>query len=78
MASRQSESANRTVVYSIMCMHIQCCISVSVTFYAIHTYTYIIRKYWTIGIIGPPTPPISPFIRGSTVFPINIMEFLLL
>jgi hypothetical protein len=25
------------------------------------------RKYRTIGIIGPPTPSISPFIRGSTV-----------
>jgi hypothetical protein len=31
--------------------------------------THIIRKYRTIGITGPPTPPVSPFIRGSTVRP---------
>jgi hypothetical protein len=29
---------------------------------------HTIRKYRTIGIIGPPTPPVSPLIKGSAVF----------
>jgi hypothetical protein len=30
-------------------------------------YLYKIQEYWTVGIIGPPTPPVSLFLIGSTV-----------
>ena len=48
-------------------LFIQHRITVLASFYAIYT-VYIIRKYRTIGITGLPTPPVSPFIRGSTVY----------
>jgi hypothetical protein len=44
------------------------CVCISVI-YAVLCYCFgdFIRKYRTVGIIGPTTPRISPFIRGSTV-----------
>jgi hypothetical protein len=37
-------------------------------------YIFIIQKYRTIGIFGLPTPPISPFIRGSAVYYVIIVQ----
>jgi hypothetical protein len=74
MASRQSDSANRTLVYSIMCINVTYTVLhycfgefLGYMYVYIYTHTHTIRKYRTIGIIGLPTLPISPFIRGSTV-----------
>jgi hypothetical protein len=43
----------------------QYCITVLATF---RFYIHIVRKYQTISITGPPTPPVNPFIRGSTLY----------
>ena len=56
-------------------LFIQYCITGLATFSAIyiyiyiHTYThwFIIRNYQTVGIIGPSTSPVSPFIKWCTV-----------
>jgi hypothetical protein len=60
-----------------MCRH-QCYIYSTVLLFwrlfRLYTQTHIIRKYRTIGIIGPPTPPISPFIRRYTVMVISFMD----
>jgi hypothetical protein len=56
-------------VYALV-LYIQYCITVLTLF---RLYIHIIRKYRTIGSIGPPTPPISPFIRRSTVFHVGNM-----
>ena len=47
------------------------CIYIGLCMYSVYIYTYIYthnREYRTIGIMGPPTPPVSPLTRGSTVF----------
>jgi hypothetical protein len=61
-------------VYSIMCIHKCCIYSTLLLYWRLFRLCilYEIRKYRTIGIIGPPTLPISPFIRESAVFEVRV------
>jgi hypothetical protein len=59
-------------VYSVYAfvLFVQNGIAVLTTFVRyIYIYIYIYIKHRTLGVIGPPTVPISPFIRVSTAVP---------
>jgi hypothetical protein len=47
--------------------YVEYCITVVASLWAISMCIYITVKYRTLRIIGPPTPSVSLFIRGSTV-----------
>jgi hypothetical protein len=54
-----------------VCVHVIC----TVLYYCsgdflgyTHTHTHIIWEYWTVGIVIPLTPHISPFIKGLQFF----------